>query len=103
METIIAAALYIEVPLKPDEDPWDPRRSMIILTLPPPARHHTLMHAGYCLKGEKPVQSFEQGFITSTGRYVNRFEGMDIALASGQPFAGEFKTPGKQLYSEHLW
>lgn len=49
--------------------------------------------------GIKPPINGEQGFLTSTGRFVSREEGKEIALASGQiksTFSGT-------LCSEDLW
>ena len=43
----------------------------------------------------------EQGFITSTNRYVDRKEGLAIQIAAGIPcFRGEY---GNELYSEDLY
>jgi len=41
-----------------------------------------------------------QGFITSNGNFVDRFEGMKIALAAGQ--VSKDNTTSK-LYSEDLY
>lgn len=42
----------------------------------------------------------DQGFLTSKGRFVGRFEGADIALAARQIKTLRFPP---QLYSEDLW
>lgn len=44
----------------------------------------------------------DQGFITSTGRYVGREEAWDIAEKCGQLNDRKDKTPG-YLYSEDVW
>ena len=69
----------------------------LIVTSPPPARHGTLMH---------PLPMFisadNQGFITSTGRYVGREEARQIVRESGQPMTDE-PHQEKYLFSEDLW
>ena len=42
----------------------------LICSLPAPARHHTIMHALF--KIEARLEELEQGFLTSTGRFVGR-------------------------------
>lgn len=75
-----------------------------IISLPKPARHHTILQT---LDTEMQIGGVinpqQQGFITSTGRYVNRTEAWYIALAAGQITR---KTSGEDtpnLYSEDLW
>jgi hypothetical protein len=43
----------------------------------------------------------DQGFITSTGRYVTRKEGLELQLAAGVPSARGFYQ--NELYSEDLY
>lgn len=43
----------------------------------------------------------EQGFVTSTGRFVDRKEAAKIALAAGQ--IKELKYQKETLFSEELW
>lgn len=101
METIVAAAVRIKVTdaeltsmmfngerVYPDK---------LIVTSPPPARHGTLMHP---LPQHIPAD--DQGFITSTGRYVGREEAMRIAKASGQKMTDGPHRSDK-LFSEDLW
>jgi len=92
-ETIVAAAvLYLGV----------------VYSLPPPARHHTIMHDiwdKFHGVGEVPViPAGAQGFLTSTGRFVNRRRALRIVKAAGQP---QIDHPalnvGGRLYSEDLW
>jgi hypothetical protein len=96
-ETIETAALRV------DGEVW---------TLPRPARHHVLIYAwgmahwraGHGLTGsggpgELPDDA-EQGFVTSTGRFVTRDDALTIALAAGQ--VGQLIAPGT-LSSEDLW
>lgn len=75
-----------------------------VVTLPPPARHHTIIrHIGE-LHPEAPwplVSGGEdQGFVTDAGRYVEREEAGRIAIAAGQTPALRW---GPQLFSEDLW
>lgn len=73
-----------------------------VLSLPPPARHHTIiatMDLEMNVDGLNAIPQ-SQGFLTSTGRFVNRVEGYYIALAAGQ-LSKEKATP--QLFSEDLW
>lgn len=68
-----------------------------------PLRHHDALRSavhehGY-FWGE--VHGAEQGFFTSTGRFVDRREACAIATAAGQIVS---KTlPADQLFSEDLW
>ena len=85
----------------------------LILHAPPPARHHSLFAL---LKGAPDpfLWDWPQGFVTSTGRFVDRREAVRIVLASGQPL--RVHEPGYrglpplaergedgELYSEDLW
>lgn len=74
-----------------------------IISLPRPARHHTILQT---LDTEMQIGGVinpqQQGFITSTGRYVNRTEAWYIALAANQIIRkSNDDTPN--LYSEDLW
>lgn len=72
------------------------------ISLPPPARHHTIiqtMDAEMGIDGTVAVPQ-AQGFLTSTGRFVNRVEGYYLAHAAGQIING---SKGPQLFSEDLW
>lgn len=44
-----------------------------------------------------------QGFVTDTGRFVDRYEAFRIALASGQLEDTCADRPDRKLYSEDLW
>lgn len=101
METIVAAAIKVV----PSVSLGAPTPSDgIILSAPPPHRHHHLIPAGYVTKGNRVVGPKEQGFLTSTGRFVGRVEAMQIVLEAKQPFEGLQTTEGyEELYSEHLW
>lgn len=74
-----------------------------VCTLSPPARHCTLIHAEAVAHGRMkpgPQEMRCQGFVTSTGRFVDRIEAAAIAIAAGQIEA--LKWP-PLLYSEDLF
>lgn len=75
-----------------------------IISLPKPARHHTILQT---LDTEMQIGGVinpqQQGFITSTGRYVNRTEAWYIALAAGQITRKTSGEDSPNLYSEDLW
>lgn len=68
---------------------------------PPPARHHTLLHALHEVSDKLFVGPSQQGFLTSAGRYVGREEALKIALAAKQIEAPKFQP--HHLFSEDLW
>lgn len=68
--------------------------------LPRPKRHHDVIGMIYEQTGQ-PVVDQGQGFITSTGRYVNRQEGLVIAKAAGQLLERHFHET--DLFSESVW
>jgi hypothetical protein len=73
-----------------------------IISLPQPARHHTIiqtMDLEMGLEGTLATPQ-TQGFVTSTGRFVNRVEAFYIAWKADQLIS---ETKGPQLYSEDLW
>ncbi len=107
-ETIVAAALQIHL----DNIPAELRDMMfngkpvypttLTVSSPAPARHGTLLHPLTSLTGIR-VSPYDQGFLTSTGRYVSREEGHKIAVASGQPMIDHPSRIDGVLYSEDLW
>jgi len=73
-----------------------------VISLPPPARHPTIiqtMDLEMGIPGPNATPQ-TQGFITSTGRFVNRVEAFYVAWAAKQIISD---TKGPQLYSEDLW
>ena len=58
-------------------------------------------------EGEVSTNPYDQGFYTSKGRFVDRYEGMKIACWSGQvPAVKAFKADGQtpnKLFSEDLY
>lgn len=67
-----------------------------------PNRHHHCVHIAYIDDNYKQVVTESQGFITNTGRYVERKEGLAIAKTAKQlqPFTFHHPT---ELFSESLW
>lgn len=104
-ETIVAAAIRVPVSdelraLTFNGKPAYPYK--LVITAPPPARHHHLL-APMHYYGARAVEFDDQGFITSTGRYVDRVEALQIALSSGQPMIDHSSRHGTWLFSEDLW
>lgn len=74
-ETVAAAAILV---------------AGVVWSLPRPAYHVHILRA-YSDVWQKPVGEHEQGFLTSTGRFVDRFEAAYLVGRVGA------------LYSEDLW
>lgn len=74
---------------------------LMVYTLEPPFRHHHILHSMPVDPGTDSVLNVEQGFITSTGRWVDRKTAMGIAVASGQVSPSKVTAPN--LFSEDLW
>jgi hypothetical protein len=73
-------------------------REGVILTMPPPARHHNLVSALNML-GVDP-NDWGQGFIDSDGQFLDRFRARQVALRTGQ--VTKTRSPS-DLFSEDLW
>ena len=71
----------------------------VVYDLPKPGRHHDVIAAMSGLG--VGAWDCDQGFTTSEGRYVDRFEAMDIARSAGQ-LIGEPDMPDR-LFSEDVW
>jgi len=72
----------------------------LVFTMPRPNRHHNILHKMTDLGMTKAAHEF-QGFFTSFGRYVDRVEGLKIAIEANQ-----IKTKNgnpEVLYSEDIW
>lgn len=73
----------------------------VVISMKPPARHHTILHEMDRLGIDPFVAPDDQGFITSSGRFVDRQEGCVIARSRGQIIV---KTgPADVLFSEDMW
>ena len=72
------------------------------ISLPQPARHDTILKAMDLLMSidATKVKPHDQGFITDTGRFVNRVEAYQIAYRAKQ--VGE-TDQYPLLFSEDLW
>lgn len=69
-----------------------------VFHLLPPARHHNIIH----FFGKENDE--QQGFITSSGAFVDRRAALEIAKAAGQMkprLPGGYNGP--ELFSEDLW
>lgn len=75
------------------------------ISLPPPARHHTILHFMALQLGvdTKQVPLQAQGFLTSMGRFVNRTEAYYIAMSEGQIVKKTGTVDVPTLYSEDMW
>ena len=70
----------------------------LIFSLPPPARHGTLLHHFHTMGVDKNIFP-NQGFLTNKGRYVTREEARDIVIANQQCIPQH----STQLFSEDLF
>jgi hypothetical protein len=79
----------------------------LILTMPPPARHHTILHAMASLGMDHHVTPADQGFILSDGTWADRKRALEIATAAGQlvqnPSADRCPISPPNLFSEDMW
>lgn len=71
----------------------------VVCSLPQPARHGDIIVAisRHVPEREWPING-EDGFVTSTGRFVGRNEAAELARAAGQT-----KATGDILFSEDVW
>ena len=74
----------------------------IVYSLPPPARHHTIMHA-LVHDGVECNNRFDQGFVTNEGNFVGRIQAMDIARINNQLLDRAPTGPPNTLFSEDVW
>lgn len=105
METIVAAALRVPLARKWQEHEFRGRKvypEHLTISAPPPARHANLLHPFVEDFGAHPSPQ-DQGFITSTGRFVEREEALRIAVESGQPMIDHPARNSTMLFSEDLW
>ena len=88
---VVAAAFRFDLP---GHD--DPRAVPVIVSAPPPARHHNLFALTW------PLEPSEQGFLLSDGTFANRKEAAVIAIEKRQTTAEKMTVKGT-LFSEDLW
>lgn len=76
----------------------------LILSLPAPARHYSIVQHDECSDSIRHDLRL-QGFLTSTGRFVNREEAFLIAKEANQIIARADGNiyDGPELYSEDVW
>lgn len=69
--------------------------------LPAPARHNDVIHAMGARYQHRRAEGHKQGFVTSSGRFVDRWVARQIAERAGQllPRASGFR----ELFSEDVW
>lgn len=67
-------------------------------------RHHNCMYQMIAITRKYTHEMGEhiQGFLTNKNRFVNRYEGLEIALKMNQVIDLD-DVHGKQLYSENLY
>ena len=99
MTKIVAAAIRIKISKK-FKDMGYP--DYMIVSSPPPARHHSLMHPMFDITGV-PLGPQDQGFLTSEGTYVSREEAMELVVKNKQPIMDEHFIRPDVLFSEDLW
>jgi hypothetical protein len=73
----------------------------VIFSMPRPNRHHHILQAAFPAGETPPPYPLYQGFLTTTGRFVDRFDAMVIAREAGDFKDGDPKRP--ELFSEDLW
>jgi hypothetical protein len=74
---------------------------MGVFALPRPARHHHVMWTRLLISGQRTTGEAEQGFLTTTGRFVGREEAFEIATRHNQ-IIEKHGSPGL-LFSEDVW
>ena len=102
-ETIVAVAIRIPVPSEAREELGGSYPDHLIASAPAPARHHSVLHPFYACFGKVIGSPKDQGFLTSTGRFVDREEAYRIAVAARQPLVDHPSRIDGTLYSEDLW
>lgn len=91
-ETIIAAACRIVNDA-----------GIYVASVPKPGRHHHIFRALKASGEQCLILPDDQGFLTSTGCFVEREEAFLIASRAGQVNRKPGGYDGPQLFSEDLW
>jgi hypothetical protein len=73
----------------------------IVVTAERPGRHHNIIHALAALGMKTPIGG-DQAFVTSQGRFVDREEAAQLAIAAEQIKEEDLVAP-PDLYSEDVW
>lgn len=77
----------------------------LIVSLPPPARHHNIVHALRAI-GVDERDGEVDAFLTSEGRFVDRHEALRIARTANQITArghARLVDGNPMLFSEDVW
>ena len=72
----------------------------VVYTLPKPYRHHHIIKMMINEYDELAPIIGEQGFVTDTGKFLDRESAATLALQNGQ--CNELDSP-PELFSEDLW
>lgn len=88
---VVAAAHLYSLPVHED-----PRAVPVVVSAPPPARHHNLFALAW------PMPPDESGFLLSDGTFATRERAAVVAIETGQTTPEAMTVPGK-LFSEDLW
>lgn len=86
-ETIVAAAVQIEG---------------VTFSLPQPARHGQVSHSLEGVVHDDQITTATEGFLTSTGRFVNRVQAKHIAHRAGQTIIRD-NPHSRDAFSEDFW
>lgn len=74
----------------------------VVYSVPRPGRHDNVIHKIWEATKQTVPGSAEQGFLTSDGEFVNRWQALRIAHAAGQPCSRPLSLRA-ELYSEDVW
>jgi len=74
----------------------------LIISAPPPARHHNIIHSLAALN-QDPIPPEDQGFLLSDGRFAPRSSAWIVAQMAGQFLPRAPTGPTGTLFSEDLW
>ena len=98
-EYILCSAIYFDDGKEHDHQPKNITTGYVICG----RRHHNCFATAYTLDPEITYLKFEkeQGFLTNLDRFVDRNEGLKIALEAEQVL--DVTKLGKQLFSEDLY
>lgn len=74
-----------------------------VYSLPPPARHHDVIRLMGARFNDRREEGHEQGFITSSGAFVDRKSAWVLAERAGQLLPRAPTGPPGTLFSEDVW
>jgi hypothetical protein len=100
MERIICAAIHYKDAPTPTHTVTNVSQGLILCGM----RHPDIIGQCSSLTGKRTSEMgpYEQGFLTTNKRFVDREEAFKIALEAGQ-ILDLTKTRGEKLYSEDLY